>query len=64
MKPAKSSMTVLKQTVEPIPACWDRLELHSVLKFCGAAPRYPLLHAAPAQPYLPGFAPSAMRQQP
>jgi hypothetical protein len=57
MKPAKSSMTVLKQTAEPIPAWWDRLELHSGLRFCGTAPRYPPLHAAPAQAYLPDFAP-------
>jgi hypothetical protein len=36
---------------------WDRLELYSVLEFCGTAPRPPPLHAAPAQAYLPGFAP-------
>ncbi len=34
---------------------WDRLDMYSVLEFCGTAPRPPPLHASPGQAYLPGF---------
>jgi IS4 transposase len=33
---------------------WDRLDVYSVLEFCGTAPRPPPLHARPGQAYLPG----------
>ena len=36
---------------------WDRLNMYSVLAFCGTAPGSPPLHATPGQAYLPGFAP-------
>lgn len=36
---------------------WDRLDMYSVLNFCGTAPRPPPLHASPGQAYLPGFNP-------
>ena len=36
---------------------WDRLDMYSVLEFCGTAPRPPPLRATPGQAYLPGFAP-------
>jgi len=36
---------------------WERLDMYSVLDFCGTAPRPPPLHASPGQAYLPGFNP-------
>lgn len=36
---------------------WNRLDMRSVLGFCGTASRPPPLHAAPYQAYLPGFSP-------
>ena len=42
---------------------WDRLEMYSVLKFCGTAPSPPPLRSMPSRAYLPGFAPWAMGQQ-
>ena len=36
---------------------WDRLDMYSVLEFCGTAPRPPPLRSTPGQAYLPGFAP-------
>ena len=36
---------------------WDRLNMYSVLAFCGTAPGPPPLQAAPNRAYLPGFAP-------
>lgn len=36
---------------------WDRLNMYSVLEFCGTAPRPPPLRSVPGQAYLPGFAP-------
>jgi len=36
---------------------WARLDLYSVLAFCGTAPGPPPLRTSPGQAYLPGFAP-------
>jgi hypothetical protein len=36
---------------------WDRLDMYSVLEFCGTAPRPPPLRSTPGQAYLPGFVP-------
>lgn len=36
---------------------WSRLDMRSVLRFCGTASDPPRMCAAPAQAYLPGFAP-------
>lgn len=36
---------------------WDRLDLYSVLAFCGTAPDPPPLRTRPGQAYLPGFTP-------
>lgn len=35
---------------------WERLDLYSVLEFCGTAPGAPPLRTSPGQAYLPGFA--------
>ena len=34
---------------------WDRLDMYSVLDFCGTAPDPPPLRTSPRQAYLPGF---------
>jgi len=36
---------------------WNRLDMYSVLDFCGTASSPPPLRARPSQAYLPGFAP-------
>jgi hypothetical protein len=36
---------------------WNRLDMYSVLDFCGTASDPPPLRARPSQAYLPGFAP-------
>jgi transposase len=36
---------------------WNRLDMYSVLDFCGTASDPPPLRASPSQAYLPGFAP-------
>jgi len=36
---------------------WDRLDMYSVLKFCGTVPDPQPLRTSPGQAYLPGFAP-------
>ena len=36
---------------------WDRLDMYSVLEFCGTAPRPPPLRSTPSRAYLPGFTP-------
>ena len=75
MKPANSTLTVLKHVVDHIPAysvarlftvlrsvLWDRLDMYSVLEFCGTAPRPPPLRSTPGQAYLPGFVHQSMGQ--
>jgi len=41
---------------------WDRLDMRSVLAFCGTAPDPPRLTAVPSQAYLPGFVLRSMGQ--
>ena len=36
---------------------WDRLDMYSVLRFCGTAPDPPPMRARPSQAYLPGLGP-------